>query len=69
MECIECLISLKEILKKIYQKKYQKKIGAIFDDNYTEYKSEVFENISMGQYLERISPYLRNMINYFKSSD
>ena len=56
-------------IEKNIPKKIPKKIGAIFDDNYTEYKSEVFENISMGQYLERISPYLRNMINYFKSSD
>ena len=56
-------------IEKNIPKKIPKKIGAIFDDNYTEYKSEVFEYISMGQYLERISPYLRNMINYFKSSD
>lgn len=46
----------------------QKKNDDAFNDKYIEYKSKGDEKLSMKQYLEKIEPYLDNMIDklYFR---
>ena len=45
-----------------------KKNAGVFDDKYIQYKSEGDEKLTMEQYLQKIRPYLHDVIGNLKTS-
>ena len=49
------------------KKQQKKKITDAFDDKYIEYEYEGGRELSIEQYLEKMGPYLGNMVNNFRT--